>query len=384
MEKKSSRRDFIKVGVAGALGLAVGGVAGNQLGASSASSQVSQLQSQVDELKKKIGRSYSGTVKVYNWSEYIAEGLLGTFKEEYGVDVVYDTFESMDEARSKIFVGNSGYDVVVFTDYVIPDAIAGGFIQPFNYDNIPNLKHVDDKFKNPPYDPGNKYSLPYMWGTTGFGYNPAQVSETVDAWSLLFDESFLKKYSKKVTMLSEAREMIGATLKSLGYSLNSVDDAQLQQAKQALLKQKPYLAKYADATDYIPGLAGGQFLVSQAYNGDVYVAKADNADLKYVIPKEGCTLWVDNMTIAAGAPNKDAGEAFINYILEPEVDALISNFRYYANPNKDANALVLPTIGSDPGIYPPADVYSKLEIEKPFNADEKAKWDKIYTEVISA
>jgi spermidine/putrescine transport system substrate-binding protein len=383
MERKNSRRDFIKVGVTGVLGLAVGGLVGNQLGASSASSQVSQLQSQVDELKKKVGRSYSGTVKVYNWSEYIAEGLLETFKDEYGVDVVYDTFESMDEARSKIFIGNSGYDVVVFTDYVIPDAISGGFIQPLNHDNIPNLKHVDDKFKDPPYDPGNKYSLPYMWGSTGFGYNTAEVSETVDAWSSLFDESFLNKYSKKVTMLSEARELIGAALKSLGYSLNSVDDGQLEQARQALLKQKQYLAKYADATDYIPGLAGGQFLVSQAYNGDVYVAKDDNPDLKYVIPKEGCTLWVDNMTIAAGAPNKDAGEAFINYILEPEVDALISNFRYYANPNKDATDLVLPTISSDPGIYPPSDVYAKLEIEKPFGADEKAKWDKIYTEVIS-
>lgn len=381
---KSSRRDFIKVAAAGAVGLGVGAVAGNTIATSSLSAEKAQLEGRIDELQKKIGRSYSGTVKVYNWSEYIAEGLLETFKDEYGVDVVYDTFESMDEARSKIFVGNSGYDVVVLTDYVIPDAIAGGYLAELDYDNIPNAKHVDDKFKSPSYDPGNKYTLPYMWGTTGLGWNTKEVAEGVTRWSNVFDESFLKKYNKRVTMMTEGRELIGAALKSLGRSLNSVDDNELQEAKQALLKQKPYLAKYADATDYIPGLAGGQFWVSHAYNGDIYVAKGDNPDLKYVIPKEGATLWVDNMTIAKGAPNKAAGEAFINYVLKPEVDALISNFRYYANPNKDARDLVLPAIRDDAGIYPPPEVVAKLEIERPFNAEEKAKWDKIYTEVISA
>ena len=380
---KSSRRDFIKVAASGALGLALGGAAGNTLATQSFGSEKAGLQAQIDELKKRVGRSYSGTAKVYNWSEYIVDGLLDTFKDEYGVDVVYDTFESMDEARSKLFVGNSGYDVVVLTDYVIPDAITGGFIQPFNYDNIPNARHVDDKFKNPPYDPGNKFTLPYMWGSTGLGYNAGEVVEDVTGWSQVFDEIFLKKYNKKVTMLSEARELIGAALKYTGHSLNSVNDAELEEAKQALLKQKPYLAKYADATDYIPGLAGGQFLISHVFNGDLYVAQEDNPDLKYVIPKEGATLWTDNMTIARGAPNKDAGEAFINYILTPEVGALITNFRYYANPNKDASSLVLPTIATDPGIYPPADVLANLEIERPFTGDEKAKWDKIYTEVTS-
>ena len=381
---KSSRRDFIKVAASGAIGLALGGVAGNTLATQGFSSEKAGLQAKIDELQKRVGRSFSGTAKVYNWSEYIAEGLLETFKDEYGVDVVYDTFESMDEARSKLFVGNSGYDVVVLTDYVIPDAITGGFIQPLNYDNIPNFRHVDDKFKNPPYDPGNKYILPYMWGTTGLAYNSKEVAAEVTGWSNVFDETFLKKYSKKVTMLSEARELIGAALKYTGHSLNSVNDAELQEAKQALLKQKPYLAKYADATDYIPGLAGGQFLISHVFNGDAYVAKVDNPDLKYIIPKEGATLWTDNMTIARGAPNKDAGEAFINYILTPEVDALITNFRNYANPNKDASSLVLPTIASDPGIYPPAEVLANLEVERSFTADEKAKWDKIYTEVTSA
>jgi spermidine/putrescine transport system substrate-binding protein len=381
---KSSRRDFIKVGVTGGLGLVLGGVAGNTIANSSFGAERSRLQAQIDELQKKIGRSYSGTVKVYNWSEYIADGLLKTFKDEYGLDVVYDTFESMDEARSKIFVGNSGYDVVVLTDYVIPDAITGGFIQELDYDNIPNAKHVDDKFKNPPYDAGNKYTLPYMWGSTGLGWSTKEVAEGVTGWGDVFNESFLSKYDKKVTMMSEARELIGAALKYLGHSLNSVDDNELQAAKQALLKQKPHLAKYADATDYIPGLAGGQFWVSHAYNGDVYVAQGDNPDLKYTIPKEGATLWTDNMTIAAGAPNKAAGEAFINYILNPEVDALITNFRYYANPNKDATELVLTTIRDDPGIYPPPEVIANLEIERPFNAEEKAKWDKVYTEVTSA
>jgi spermidine/putrescine transport system substrate-binding protein len=381
---RTSRRDFVKVAAAGALGLGVGAVAGNTIATSSVSAEKAQLQARIDELQKKIGRNYSGTVKVYNWSEYIAEGLLETFKDEYGVDVVYDTFESMDEARSKIFVGNSGYDVVILTDYVIPDAIDGGFIQELNYDNIPNAKHLLDTFKNPEYDPGNKYTLPYLWGTTGLAVNTTLVTDQVTGWSNVFDVDFLKKYSKKVTMLSEARELIGAALKSLGYSLNSVDDNQLEAAKQILLKQKPYLAKYADATDYIPGLTANEFWVSHTYNGDAVKVGMENADVKYVHPKEGETLWTDNMTIANGAPNKDAGEAFINYILSPEVDALISNFRGYANPNKDATSLVLPTISDDPAIYPPPEVMARLERERPFNAEEKAKWDKIYTEITSA
>jgi len=381
---KSSRRDFVRVGVAGAAGVGLGAVAGNAIANSGFDAERARLQGRIDELEKKIGRSYSGTVKVYNWSEYIAEGLLETFKDEYGVDVVYDTFESMDEARSKVFLGNSGYDVVVLTDYVIPDAIAGGFIQELDYDNIPSARHLDDKFKNPQYDPGNKYTLPYMWGTTGLGWNTKEVAEEVTGWANVFDESFLKAYSKKVTMMTEARELIGAALKYLGFSLNSVDDSQLKQAKEALLKQKPYLAKYADATDYIPGLASGQFLVSHAYNGDIFYAKEDNPGIGYTIPEEGATLWVDNMTIASGAPNKGAGEAFINYVLSPEVDALISNFRHYANPNKDAMDLVLPTIRDDPGVYPPSEVLARLETERTFSAEEKAKWDKIYTEIISA
>jgi spermidine/putrescine transport system substrate-binding protein len=380
-----SRREFIKVGVTAAVGVAVGAAAGDSYGASKFASERQGLQGQIDDLNRRLGRAQlTGTVKVYNWSEYIAEGLLTTFEEEYGVKVVYDTFESMDEARAKISTGNSGYDVVILTDYVVPDAIAGGLLEPLDLDNIPNYKHVDDKFRTLDYDPGNKYTLPYVWGTTGLGVNTKEVTETVDGWAQVFDTDFLKKYSKKVTMLSEARDLIGAAMKYLGYSLNSADDKELQQAKEALLNQKQYLAKYADATDYIPGLASLQFLVSHAYNGDVYVAASENKDVHYVIPKEGTTLWIDNMTIAKGAPNKAAGEAFIDYILRPEVDALITNFRNYASPNKDATQLVLPAIRDDNGIYPSPEVMQKLEAMRPFSADEKAKYDAVYTEIISS
>jgi spermidine/putrescine transport system substrate-binding protein len=380
----SNRREFIKVGVSAAVGAAVGAAAGNSYASSTFASERQTLQSQIDELNRKLGQTQlSGTVKVYNWSEYIAEGLLTTFEDEYGVKVVYDTFETMDEARAKISTGRSGYDVVILSDYVVPDAIDGGMLEPLDHDKIPNSRHVDDKFKTLDYDPGNKYSLPYVWGTTGLGVNSREVSETVDGWAQVFDVDFLKKYSKRVTMLSEARDLIGAAMKYLGYSLNSVNDNELQEAKDLLLMQKGYLAKYADATDYIGGLASSQFLVSHAYSGDVYVAADENADITYVIPKEGSTLWIDNMTIAKGAPNKAAGEAFINYILTPEVTALITNFRNYANGNKDAIELVLPAIRDDPGIYPSPEVMEKLEAMRAFTADEKAKWDEVYTEVIS-
>ena len=158
-----NRREFIKVGVSAAVGAAVGAAAGNSYASSTFASERQTLQSQIDELNRKLGQTQlSGTVKVYNWSEYIAEGLLTTFEDEYGVKVVYDTFETMDEARAKISTGRSGYDVVILSDYVVPDAIDGGLLEPLDHDKIPNSRHVDDKFKTLDYDPGNKYSLPYV------------------------------------------------------------------------------------------------------------------------------------------------------------------------------------------------------------------------------
>jgi spermidine/putrescine-binding protein len=364
----------------GVVGAAVGAVAGNYYGAQVTRSQEESLRAQIEEMKKNVPLQPEKEVRIYTWSEYIHDYLIELFKMNTGINVVYDTFESPDEMRAKVTTGQSGYDVVMVPDYMVPEMIDLALLAEFNTAQLPNIIHLDDKFKNPPYDPGNKYSVPYLWGTTGIGWNSAKVEPPITSWADVFEPGRVGKYEKKVTMLEEMREPIGAALKYLGFSLNDVDDSHLEEAKQVLLTQKPFLAKFAGANEYIPGLAAVRFVISQAYTGDVFVAAGENPDIKYTIPDEGCTVWVDNMTVLKNASHPVAAHMWINYILDPTVIAIISNFRYYANPNKDSFQFLNKDVAEDPAIYPPEDVYKKLEILKP--ATELEKYQKVWLEVV--
>jgi len=380
---KSSRRDFVKMAATGIIGAAAGAVAGNYYGAQMTLSQEESLKAELENLKKKMPVQPEDEVRIYTWSEYIHEYLIDVFKMNTGVNVVYDTYESTDEMRAKVTSGQSGYDVVMVTDYMIPEFIeVYDLLAELNPTLLPNLIHLDDKFKNPDYDPGNKHSLPYLWGTTGLGWNSTEVTDPVTSWADVFEPGRVQRYSKTVTMLDDMRETIGAALKYLGYSLNDLDDGHLNEAKEALLAQKPHLAKYTGALEYIPGLAGLRFKISHAYSGDVFVAAEDNPDIKYAIPSEGCTLWVDNMTVPKSAPHPIAAHMWINYIMDPTVMAIISNSRYYANPNKDSFPFLNADVAEDPAIYPPEDVYRKLEIMKPVTPEELQKYEQVWLNVV--
>jgi len=379
---KSSRRDFVKMAATGVVGAAVGAVGGNYYGAQTAVTQEESLRAQLEDLKKKIPVQPESEVRVYTWSEYIKEELIDVFKMNTGINVIYDTYESTDEMRAKVTPGQSGYDVVMITDFMIPEFVELGLLAELDSRLLPNTVHLDEKFKNPSYDPDIKHSIPYLWGTTGIGWNSAKVTDPVASWADVFEPGRVQKYSKTVTMLDDMRETIGAALKYLGYSLNDLDDGHLNEAKQVLLAQKPYLAKYTGALEYIPGLAAERFMISHAYNGDVFVAQEDNPDVSYTIPEQGCTLWVDNMTVLKNAAHPVAAHAWINYIMDPTVMATISNSRYYANPNKDAIPFLNTDVADDPGIYPPPDVYAKLEIMKPVTPVELEKYQKVWLDVV--
>lgn len=379
---KSNRRDFVKLAATGLVGAAAGAVVGDYYGVQTTKSQEENLRAELEETKKKIPRQPEKEVRVYTWSEYIHEYLIEVFKMNTGIDVVYDTYESPDEMRAKVTTGQSGYDVVMVPDYMVPELIVLGLLTELDTTQLSNAIHLDDKFKNPAFDPENKYSIPYLWGTTGVGWNSAKVTDGVNSWADVFEPEKLGKYQKTVTMLEEMREPIGAALKYLGYSLNDTDDAHLNEAKEILLAQKPYLAKYAGANEYIPGLAGLRFNISQAYSGDVFVAAEENPDITYTIPEEGCTLWVDNMTVPKDALHPVAAHMWINYILDPTVIAIISNTRYYANPNKDSVPFLNPDVAEDPAIYPPEEVYKKLEILKPATQEELEKYQKLWLDVV--
>lgn len=380
-EEEVSRRNFLKVGVVGGLS-ALGGVGlGSLVGSTLRQPELDRLQSELTTIREQLGfPPLADTVNVYNWSEYIADSLLDIFNDEFGVAVNYQLFESTDEVYATLLGGLTEFDVVMLTDYLVTDAVNDGLIQPLPKQYIPNMKFIANKYKDPAYDPGNVYSAPYVWGTTGIGWNRDLVTpEDVDGWEQMFDTSpggFLATYNGKVTMINDTRETVGAALKFLGYSMSDTDSSHLSEAEALLKAQNPFLAAYSDATSYIPNLATGQFRASHAWNGDVFVAAEDalaepnEYDIYYTIPKEGGTLWVDNMVIPANAPNPETGAAWINYILRPEVVAHITNARFYANPSTVADTLVNPEILNDQQIYPAPETLANLEILAPLSQAE--------------
>jgi len=355
-EGKISRRQFLKVAAAAGVSSALLGCLGQK------------PEEQEEELSKELN--------VYNWSDYIAEDTIPNFEQEFGIKVNYDNYSSTDELRAKMEAGASGYDIIVPTDYMIPDFIRAGIIQPINFANIPNFKNIGGKFKNPPYDPEDKYSIPYMWGTTGIGYNSEKV-ESVEGWEVMWDE----KYKNRITMHHDMRELLGAGLKYLGYSNSSTSEKELKEARDILLKQKPLVKAYTSDT-YIEMLSSGDAWLANGWSGDVYQAAAENESILYAIPSQGATLWVDNMCIPASAPHKYTAEIFMDYILRPEVSAGISNYVWYANPNEASYPLTDPEIMSDPSIYPPEDVFAKLEIMAPLDSKTTDLYSRMWNEII--
>lgn len=319
------------------------------------------------------------TLYLYNWSEYIDPQILDDFEAEFGVNIVEDTFGSNEELLAKLQAGATGYDVIVPSDYMVEIMIGEGLLAKYNADNIPNISNLDPKFTDPPFDPGMEYCLPYQWGTTGIGYNSDEFDDPPDSWAYLFDPDVAADYAGKMTMLNDSREGIGAALKYLGYSLNSTDEAQLNEAKELLLQQKDWVYAY-DSDQYEDLLSADEVLLGQGWSGDFFTAAVDDERIWYAIPKEGATIWVDNLCIPKSAPSAYTAEVFINYLLQPEVGASITNYTWYASPNKAAEEFIDEEILEEPAIYPPADVFERLEwIEDVGEATPL--YERIWTEV---
>ena len=310
---------------------------------------------------------------VYNWSDYIAEDTVPNFQKEFGVKVTYDTYESNEEMVAKLQAGATGYDIVVPSGYIIPVLVATDLITPINKKYLTNFNNVSPIFKNLPSDPGNKHTVPWQWGTTGIAYRKDKVKTPVDSWAVFHD----KQFGKKMTMMDDGREVIGAFLRYRGHSLNSTNPAELSQAKTDSIAAKKQLKAYISAPVKAQ-LISGDVWISQLWNGDTTQAKAEQPNLTYVIPKEGCTIWGDSMCIPKSAPNKRAAHEWMNYILRPEVGAALSEATGYGTPNAAA-AKVMKT----PVPYPTEDELKRLEYQVDLGKDT-ATWDQIWTEIKSA
>jgi len=313
---------------------------------------------------------------IYNWPYYISENTIPSFEKKFGVKVTYDNYSSNEEMLAKLQAGASGYDLVFPSDYTVIIMRDQSLLEELNMDNIPNFKNIDERFKSLSFDPGNKYSVPYFWGTTGIGYNSSKVAK-VDSWSILWDE----KYKGRISMLDDMRSLFNPALKLSGFSVNTAEQSQLEKARQMLIKQKPLIKAYTSDT-YVDLLASGDIWLAQGYSGDIFQAMKDNKSLNYVIPKEGTDMWVDNMCIPKGAKNKAMAEKFINYVLEPEVSADISNATWYANPNKVSTKFIKPEIANNLSIYPPDDVLNKCEFQKDLKEANKL-YENLYNEIKS-
>lgn len=317
-------------------------------------------------------------LNVYNWSDYIADDTLPNFEREFGVRVTYDTYESNEELLAKIQAGATGYDVIVPSNYIVEILIAEGRLEPLDHARLPNLRHLDPRFRNPPYDPENRHSVAYQWGTSGIAYRDDRVRKTADSWRILWD----RDYAAKMTMLDDMREVIGAALKILGHSLNSTDEKRLAEAKALCIEQKRLLKAYVSAP-VKPQLIAGDVWIAQLWSGDTFQAAEEEPAIRYAIPREGSVIWADSLCILRSAPHKRAAHAFLDYVLRPEVSAAISNAVGYGCPNAAALPLVDEALRADPELYPPPQILDRLEWIVDLGEATRL-YDRIWTEIKAA
>jgi spermidine/putrescine transport system substrate-binding protein len=296
---------------------------------------------------------------------------------------VEDNFASNEDLLAKLQAGASGYDIIVPSDYMVAIMISLDMLAQLDKENIPNLENLDPQFAEMPFDPNGDYSVPYQWGTTGIGYRSDIVEEDITSWAALFDPALAQKYEGRISMLNDVREAVGAALKYEGYSLNSTDPEQLEEAQGLLLQQKPFLAKY-DSQSVADSLVSGDVVLAHGWSGDIFVAQTENEDIVYTIPEEGAVVWVDNLAILATTEGdrKYTAEVFINYLLRPEIGAQITNWVWYGSPNAAAEPYIDEEILGDPAIYPPDDVMQNLEFIRDVG-EATQLYDRIWTEVKS-
>lgn len=253
------------------------------------------------------------TLNILNYDIYIDKSLINQFETENNVTIKYDTYSTPEEMYIKAKAGASNYDLIISSEYMIERMINEGMVKKLNFDNIPNYKYVGEQFKNQPYDPNNEYAVPYFWGTLGILYNKKNVDVSSKSWSLLWDE----KYSQRIIMMDSQRDSFAAALKLLGYSLNTVDEKELDEAKNLLLKQKPLVMAYI--TDGAPDIMiGGEADMALVWSGEAVSAMSENEDLDFIIPKEGSNIWIDAMFVPSSAKNQPMAEKFINFLSSKE------------------------------------------------------------------
>lgn len=320
-------------------------------------------------------------ITVFMWSKYIDPEIPKQFEKETGIKVNIAVYESTEDALAKIKAGGGDalYDVLVVSNEALRSLVALNLVQPLDKQLIPNAANVDETFKNPVYDLGSKFSMPYQWGTVGIVYDKTKI-KTPESWKAVLDPA---SQPGKVVLVDSMRDMIGSALIAEGKSANATAPADLRAAgvKLVATKKSPKTVGFEGSVGVVGKVASGEAQLGVCYNGDALQAQADNApNLAFVVPKEGGILWVDLMCVPSKAPNAKAGQKFINYILDAKVGAKLSNFNRYASPNKAAMPEIKPEDKADTAIYPDAAMLKKLEMLKDLGPTTRM-YDDIWTAV---
>ncbi len=301
-----------------------------------------------------INSNKTKSLRIFIWEEYIDPEVFQLFEREFGAHVIEDNYGSNEDMRAKLQAGGAVYDLVVPSDYMVVLLRKEGLLLPIDLSRIPNLRYLGERFRDPPYDPGHHYSVPYQWGITGIGYNKSQVMPPPARWADLFEPAWIEPYKNRISMLNDMREVIAAALVASGHSPESTDPQHLAQAQALLLRQKPFLAKY-DSESFEDSLAAGETVLAQGWSGEIAMAQAENPDIAFIVPAEGTFVFVDNWAIPKGARQQELAMEFMNFVLRPEISAMIVNHARYASVNEAARALIKPEILNGPSYAWPQD-----------------------------
>lgn len=318
---------------------------------------------------------------VYNWGEYLDPDVIPMFEKETGIQVVYEEYETNEIMYPKIQSGAIAYDVVCPSDYMIQRMIENDLLAEIDFDNIPNIKNIGATYleQSRQFDPENKYSVPYCWGTVGILYNKTMVKEPIDSWSVLWDET----YKDNILMQDSVRDAFAVALKYIGASLNSTDLNELEAAKQLLIEQKPLVQAYV--IDQVRDkMIGNEAAIGVIYSGEAIYTQMENPDLEYVIPKEGSNLWIDSWVIPKNAKHKENAEAFINFLCRPEIAKMNFDYITYSTPNTAARELIEdPAIRNSTIAFPEAQELEHCETFRFLGDKYDALYNQLWREVKS-
>jgi len=320
---------------------------------------------------------------LYNWSDYISQMALDKFEAEFGVKVTVDNFDSNEALFAKFQAGgNPGYDIIMPSDYMVEKLILAGMVEKLDLANIPNVKNLDAAHYKLYFDPTGEYSIAYFWGTTALGYDSDKLGREIKSWREIFE--IAKDMQGKIGMIDDQRESLGAALRYKGYSANTTDAAQIDEAKKVLLAQKPDVKGYYSSVDNRSNLISGDVVVAMLFTGDAIVAGREKPSIHFVIPEGVTTVWQDNMVIPKGTRSKYTAEVFINFMLRPEIAALNANELAFPTPNGEAlkQGLIDEDLLANTAIYPDIKAMgSKLEFLTRGDAKAQALYDRAWTEV---